>query len=170
MHELSDRFGLNDRCSGMRNDKCQTNDETRMSDVNQNLIALAIRQPWVELILRGVKSLEIRSRQTSVRGRIYLYASKRLATIPAARRAMQQYELDGTELPRGMLVGTVEIVGTRTCCPRDTETAGVPQSLLRGRIGWELARPRRLKTPLTPKFLPYGVWFYPYQRRNGAAR
>ena len=33
--------------------------------------ALGIKQPWVELILRGIKTLEIRSLATNVRGPIY---------------------------------------------------------------------------------------------------
>lgn len=141
-----------------------------MSHPNRDLIALGIRQPWVELILRGVKTLEVRTLETRVRGPIYVYASKRIATIPAARRAMQQHDLSAAELPTGVIVGTVEIVGTRCCDPQDTDVSCVPQSLLRGKIGWELARPERLPAHLTPKFLPYGVWFYPFRRRNGAAR
>ena len=134
------------------------------------MIALGIRQPWVELILRGIKTLEIRSRETRVRGPIYLYASKKLATIPAARRAMKRHDLNEDELPTGLIVGTVELFATHACGPHDSEISCVPRSLLRGKIGWELARPWRLKTPLKPKYLPYGVWFYPFRRRNGAGR
>lgn len=141
-----------------------------ISHPNRDLIALGVKQPWVELILRGVKTLEVRTRETNVRGPIYLYASKRLATIPAARRVMKRHGLSEDELPTGVIVGTVEIVGTRSCRPQDTEISCVPSSLLRGRIGWELARPERLDVELRPKFLPYGVWFYPFQRRNGAGR
>ena len=141
-----------------------------MKHPNRNMIALGIRQPWVELILRGIKTLEVRTRATHVRGPIYLYASKKLATIPAAHRVMKRHDLNEDDLPTGMIVGTVNIVGTHLCAKHDTEISCVPRSLLRGKIGWELARPRRLKTPLEPKYLPYGVWFYPFQRRNGAAR
>ena len=37
--------------------------------------ALTIRQPWAKLILRGIKTIEVRSRLTRVRGRVYIYAS-----------------------------------------------------------------------------------------------
>jgi len=141
-----------------------------MSHPDRDLIALGIRQPWAELILRGVKTLEVRTLATRVRGPIYLYASKRIATIPAARRAMKRHELIAEALPTGVIVGTVEIVGTRCCDTQDTDVSCVPQSLLRGKIGWELARPQRLKAHLRPKFLPYGVWFYPFQRQNGTLR
>jgi len=52
--------------------------------INADRIALGIQQPWVELILRGVKTLEIRSQPTRQRGTIYLYASKRPSALPAA--------------------------------------------------------------------------------------
>lgn len=141
-----------------------------MAHPDRDLIALGIKQPWVELILRGIKTLEVRTRETRVRGPIYLYASKRIATIPAARRAMKRHDLAEADLPTGVIVGTVEIVGSRACELTDSEISCVPGTLLRGRIGWELAHPERLEAHLTPKFLPYGVWFYPFQRQNGAER
>jgi hypothetical protein len=39
--------------------------------------AISIQQPFVEQILRSVKKYEYRSQPTTVRGRVYLYASKR---------------------------------------------------------------------------------------------
>ena len=42
--------------------------------------ALSIRQPYAELILRGIKPIEFRSRRTSIIGeRFYIYASKQWA-------------------------------------------------------------------------------------------
>src|SRR3954451_1795627 len=42
--------------------------------------ALSIRQPYAELILRGVKTAELRSRPTSIVGeRFYIYACKQWA-------------------------------------------------------------------------------------------
>ena len=39
--------------------------------------ALSIRQPYAELILRGIKKIEYRSRRTRIIGeRFYIYASK----------------------------------------------------------------------------------------------
>jgi hypothetical protein len=37
--------------------------------------ALSVRQPYIELILSGRKTIEYRSRRTNVRERVYLYAS-----------------------------------------------------------------------------------------------
>jgi hypothetical protein len=37
-------------------------------------------------------------------------------------------------------------------------------------FAWCLQRPQRLAEPLAPRFLPYGVWFYPFQRKGGRPR
>src|SRR5437868_6906819 len=52
------------------------------------LRAISIRQPWVELILRGEKKEEYRSRPTTIRERVYLYASARPADSPSAWRRL----------------------------------------------------------------------------------
>jgi hypothetical protein len=139
-----------------------------MSHPDQELIALGIRQPWVELILSGVKTIEVRSLPTRVRGPIYLYASQKLADTPAAREASARHGLNADALELGAIIGTVEIVECRPCRPDDAEAACVPIELLRGQNAWQLASPVRLKVPLKPRFLPYGVWFYPFRRRNAA--
>jgi len=133
---------------------------------DRELIALGIRQPWAELILRGIKTIEVRSLPTRVRGPIYLYTSQKLADIPAARDALQQHRLNSNSLQLGLIVGAVEIVECRPCTPADAEAACVPAELLRGQNAWRLVNPVRLEIPLKPRFLPYGVWFYPFRRRN----
>lgn len=37
--------------------------------------AISVRQPYVEMILRGIKKSEYRSQLTHIRERVYLYAS-----------------------------------------------------------------------------------------------
>jgi hypothetical protein len=137
-------------------------------DLDRNRIALGVRQPWVELILRGIKTIEVRNTGTQQLGPIYLYTSKVLAETPAALRAQRQHDVDVADLPRGRLVGSVEIVASRPCTPADAETACVPTSLLEGKFAWVLERPARLEEPVRPRFLPYGVWFYPFRRRTDA--
>lgn len=131
-----------------------------------DLLALGIRQPWVELILRGIKTVEVRSTETARRGRIYLYAAKNVADIPAADAAVVRHALDLGSLPRGVVVGTAELVACRPCRATDAGTACVPGSLLPGNWAWELADPQRLAEPLPIRFRPYGIWFYPFRRRN----
>jgi hypothetical protein len=129
-------------------------------------IALGVQQPWAELILRGVKTVEVRSQDPRIRGPIFLYASKRTSALPAAAEAAARHGIDVESLPRGVLVGTVEIVGSELAGPEDATAACLPAELLAGKIGWRLASPRRLEEPLAPRFLPYGVWFYPFKRKR----
>lgn len=132
-----------------------------------DLIALGIRQPWAELILRGVKTIEVRSLPTTIRGTIYIYTGKKLASNAAADTMLSRHELNASTLVSGRLVGTVEITDSRPCGPRDADAACVPASMLKGQQAWCLANPERLETPLEVRYLPYGVWFYPFKRRNG---
>ncbi len=135
-----------------------------------DLIALGIRQPWLELILRGIKTVEVRSLGTARRGTIYLYSSKKVSDHPAAREAAKTHGIEIETLPLGVLVGTVEILDSRPCTSSDAADACLPRALVAGKHGWRLRNPCRLSKPLPVRFLPYGVWFYPFKRRNGSAK
>ena len=141
---------------------------TLLKHPNRDLIALGIRQPWAELILRGIKTIEVRTLPTNVRGSIYLYSGKRFADHPAAREMMERHGFRLDELVFERLVGTVDVVGSRPCTIRDASAACVPPQLLRGKQAWRLVNPVRLEEPLTVRFRPYGVWFYPFKRRSSA--
>jgi len=108
------------------------------------VVALSIRQPYVELILRGVKTVEHRSRPTRKRERVYLYASTIPADDPAAWAAVGA---EPGELDTGRLVGTVEIVH----CTGDD-----------GAYRWHLRDPQRLRRPLQPIHKPQPVFFRPF--------
>jgi hypothetical protein len=105
--------------------------------------ALSIRQPNAEQILRGKKKIEYRSMPTNKRERVYVYASM----TPADQEAWDEIGLEPGDLPTGVIVGTVEVVGCRR---------------VRGEYEWDLARPVRLKRPLKPKNHPQPAWFYPF--------
>jgi len=141
-------------------------DQPHEETIDRQRIALGIQQPWAELILRGIKTLEIRSQGTQIRGRIYIYASKRSSNLPAAAVAAEKHGLNVAELPRGLLLGSVELVGSRIASPTDAKSACLPAELLSNHHAWELANPQRLTEPQPVRFLPYGVWFYPYRRRS----
>lgn len=128
--------------------------------------ALGVQQPWAELIVRGVKSLEVRSQPTRVRGRVAIYASKRPSTLQAAELVVDEFGLNLDTLPKGLLVGTVEVVDCRACRPDDSPAACVPEHLLIDQYAWVLKNPCRIE-PRPVRFLPYGVWFYPFRRKSG---
>jgi ASCH domain len=138
--------------------------------LDRDRIALAIQQPWAELILRGIKRLEIRSQPTRQRGTIYLYTGKRLSPLPAATAAARRCKIDVESLPLGKLVGTVDIVDCRLCRSSDQQAACVPAELLLDQFAYELESPCRFADPQKVRFLPYGVWFYPFKRRPRPTR
>lgn len=107
------------------------------------VMALSIRQPYAELILRGTKKVEYRSVPTSKRERIYVYASLQ----PGPEDDFRAVNLEAGDLPTGVIVGTVEI----------QECEGK-----RGDYHWHLARPQRLKTLIKPRKHPQPVWFRPF--------
>src|SRR5687768_4129077 len=97
--------------------------------------ALSIRQPYAEQILLGTKNVEYRGRPTSIRQRVYIYASM----TPGDIEDWEEMNLQPGDLPTGVLVGTVEI----------NDCTGEP-----GDYEWHLAKPERLKRHLKPKKHP----------------
>jgi hypothetical protein len=129
--------------------------------------ALGIRQPWADLILCGLKTIEVRAVSTNVRGTILVYAARKPGVGKIVDRAAERLELDVESLSRGVLIGTVELIDCRPCQATDSAAACVPAEFLRNSYAWVLTNPRRLERPVKPRFLPYGIWFYPFVRRNG---
>src|SRR4051794_1772593 len=141
--------------------------------------ALSIRQPYAELILRGIKTSEFRSWPTRILDeRFYIYAAKGPATkrrntnavdeglriwsddlaVPAKAPGSQpppwmmelaQMLILG-KLPTGMIVGTARI----SACSADERTAG--------RFAWHLTDVERLDTPIKPARHPQPAWFRPF--------
>lgn len=110
-----------------------------------SMLALSIRQPWAELVMLGIKAVEFRSRLTHVRGRILIYASltKGWRGEEEAAAIGRTYDIDLESLPRGFLIGSVEIIG---CTPGD------------GEFEWHLKNPERLATPVKLTRRPNPVW------------
>jgi hypothetical protein len=144
--------------------------------------ALSIRQPYAELILRGVKRIEYRSRATRIVGeRFWIYAAKRpfdkLGTAgDAARRIWSNdlavpgpkrgeppgwmmelaEELILGQLPSGVIVGSAVI---ERCVPALLPTPYSPPPTL---YEWHLANVRRSARLRKPAGHPQPVWFKPF--------
>jgi hypothetical protein len=108
---------------------------------------LSIRHPWIDAILLGVKTIEVRSTPTSHRGELLLHAS---ATWNARQRElMQGLVAKGLELSEpdrstlGAVVGRARLVDCRPMSAADWRAA-----LVEPREGsfwaWELAEVTRL--------------------------
>lgn len=89
----------------------------------------------------GKVNTEFRSRATNVRGRIYIYASGTFSDYE--REAAADFGLDFDALPRGVIVGTVELVG---CDDGD----------------WYVKNPQRAVVLRKPTRRANPVWFYPF--------
>ena len=140
------------------------------SDIDRDQIALGVQQPWAELIVRGLKTLEIRRMNTPKRGRILIYASKKFSAYPIAEEMLEKHQLSKEMLTYGQLVGSVEIVNSRPAVAEDVDAACVTTELLAGHHAWELAHPQKYEVPQSVRFLPYGVWFYPFKRKQKKQR
>jgi ASCH domain len=124
--------------------------------------ALSVRQPWAELIMRGIKRVEVRSARTHIRGRIHIYAS--LGRLHAADevRLRDEYGLDIEALPRGVLVGTVEIVGCRPLTTSDSQAAAFPVPPGSTAFAWLLSQPQRASSLRKPTKHPQPTFFTPF--------
>lgn len=112
------------------------------------MLALSIRQPYAELILRGVKTVEYRTIRTHKIGeRFYIYASRQWAGV--AGHDLCGIEPD--ELPRGVIVGSAVI---SKCVMGETY------------YEWHLADVKRYKRPrkVHPDCQPQPVWFQPFAK------
>ncbi len=110
-------------------------------------IALSIRQPYAELILRGIKKREYRSRRTLKRNeRVHIYASK---TPADDAKAWAQANADPGELPTGRFVGSVQITG----CVAEKKYGG---------FAYTLAKPQRKPRALHKKDRPMPAFWRPH--------
>jgi hypothetical protein len=132
--------------------------------------ALSIRQPYAELILRGIKRIEYRSRPTKIIGeRFYIYAARKWAGVRIKMSEVRDQISDGADAalsltsdlcPRGLTSGlpTGVIVGTAII----TECRRAPEA---DHYEWHLSDVKRLDKPRKPKGKPQPVWFRPFGLR-----
>lgn len=121
--------------------------------------ALSIRQPWAELIMRGVKTIELRKYTPHHRGLLAIHAGKSVASA-----FCKKYDIDPNGLPKGAIIGTVEFTDVIHFTPElwsklrnqhlcDSVSYGMWQ-------GWKLQNPKRLSNPLPCRGLP-GIFEVP---------
>lgn len=122
--------------------------------------ALSVQQPWAHAILRMGKDIENRTWAPPdhiVGHRVWIHASKKRQPIEPWELLGQRFTLDDDdvpeldELPLGKIVGSVRIIGS----------TGLSSSRwFSGPIGWQLADPVPLDTPVACRGM-LGVWRVP---------
>ena len=122
------------------------------------MLALSVRQPFVQLILLGKKRFETRSWKTAYRGPLAMHTSKVFpeATRQLCRREPFRSHLaregfpHSADLPLGVLLGVVDLVD---CVPTESVLAELSESerhygdFRPGRWAWQFANPRFLSQP-----------------------
>jgi hypothetical protein len=124
--------------------------------------ALSIRQPWAELILRGDKIIEVRTIRVNLRERVHIYASLGDVDLDDQVRVRRKHGLDLESLPRGVIVGSVEIVGCRPLTVRDSRAAAFPVPADLEAFAWLIESPRRARELVKPAKHPQPVFFTPF--------
>lgn len=101
--------------------------------------ALTVRQPYATWIVKGIKTVEVRSRAIAHRGPLAIHA----ATTPAPGFEWEP----GSELefPRGVVIGTVKLVECRPLAMCDVDGAILPADWkaweCEGLFAWVLEAP-----------------------------
>ena len=131
------------------------------------MLALSIRQPYAELILRGIKTAEFRSRPTRIVGqRFHIYAPLKpvqridrrkiwSADLEVAGKMpawmielMEQIIVGAADLPTGVIVGSAVIA----------DVSPDPA----GGYRWHLDQVQRAAKLVKPQRQPQPVWFKPF--------
>jgi hypothetical protein len=134
--------------------------------------ALSIRQPFAELILRGIKTIEYRSRPTKIVGeRFWIYAAGKWPAAGGQRSAKKVWSRDlsvpGGELPRWMieLARQVKLIEPGTVLPTGVIVgSAVIAKVTRGEdfYHWHLTEVERAARLRKPRGQPQPVWFQPF--------
>ena len=145
--------------------------------------ALSIRQPYAELILRGIKTAELRSRATTIVGeRFYIYASKKKWSVASDQwpanvwsddlrvgtpplwmiELTEQVKMIEPDLQKlGQAVASLPtgvIVGSAIIEKVTPPDPSDPAALFR----WHLVEVQRAKHLIEPRLHPQPVWFNPF--------
>lgn len=112
--------------------------------------ALAMSQPWAELLVSGKKRIEVRTRNTSHRGWFYVYAARKDTKEDVVRK------FGYTELPTGVIIGKAFLKDVKSYGSDQEFYADSPHHLatpeiielegwnLKTKFGYIIENPRRI--------------------------
>lgn len=124
---------------------CSSDDKYEVPSQARSDLALSIRQPWAELVLRAQKSIEVRSWTTDYRGPLWLHTGQK-------RDPDAEIHFGLRDLFHGGFVGRVEVSSVIRFDPdrwarwrnRHLVTGEMPS----GSFAWLLREPVRLRHPI----------------------
>jgi predicted transcriptional regulator len=148
----------------------------------EDMRALSIRQPYAELILRGIKPIEFRSRPTKIIGeRFYIYASRHWAagklflegcrpSVVSGPLSVDQkawstdLAMPGTSLPEPWMLELAKMLILKDLPTGVIVGSAVIEEVTRGSkyFEWHLGGIERAKKLRKPKGHPQPVWFTPF--------
>lgn len=103
--------------------------------------AVSVRQPWASLLVDGRKSIETRTWDTSYRGKLAIHAG----VTPDLNGPWAYFPSD-VILPRGAVLGTVELVDCRPMTPQDEHCACCGYKP--GLYAWVISNPIAFADPI----------------------
>lgn len=116
--------------------------------------ALSLRQPYAELIVTGLKTIELRSWNTKHRGKFLVHASKTKAPLSDCK----PFDLNPNNLDYGAIIGNVELINVKNYDDyEDSEWQDDSSKHLAGptyqgsRKGFILKNPNKLAYPIPYK-------------------
>lgn len=114
---------------------------------NDTFPAIAVQQPWADLIVDGKKDVENRSRHTRFQGNILIHASMKVRwdDVAAHRRSLGLGADEEYDPTLGALIGMVEIV--------DCVSESRSRWFQKGRYGLVLRNAVRFRSPI-----PFHGW------------
>lgn len=102
--------------------------------------ALSIKQPWAELIMRGVKDVENRTWETNYRGPLLIHAGKNIDKVALQSLDPEYYHF---KMLLSGILGIVDLI----CCVRIRSSRWHDE----GYIGFYLENPHRFTEPIPYK-------------------
>jgi hypothetical protein len=119
------------------------------------MLALSIRQPYAEEILRGIKKVEYWNQPTRIVGvEFYIYAAMKAPSEPDTTARFAKLGAKPGELPTGLLVGKAKFSKCVRC-------SGSGDGGFDG-YEWHFSDVKRLDKPIKPKKHPQPTWFKPF--------
>ena len=134
------------------------------------MYALSIKQPWAALVVRGLKTIEIRRWPTARRGRILIHAAR----VPDPRQEgwnLVTDEMSDLAQLRGGLIGSVDVI--ECIAYRDLLPFEADQELHRNHVSWyepPVLYGFRFAAPEVTPFRVYPGWFRFFTIKDAAPK